>query len=326
MHHGFKPVWPFMSGWAQTLGAMYTPQRTLARVDKFHHIILPDKDVLVLCENRPESWNEGGRVILLVHGLTGSAFSKDSGRLGAELLDLGYRVFRINLRNCGPGFGLSQNIYHAGQSQDTRTVLKFIGELCPGSPVTQIGFSLGANITLKMAGEDGENPTAGLDSVIAVSPPADLAASSRRLGCSDNRLFEQYFVQQLKRDVTGLTATNPKFLSPKFPEKMSLRDFDELLTAPMGGFENADDYYTRSSSLPLIEQISMRALIIGSEDDPVVDMNPLKDITLKSHQMMILTKHGGHCGYLGFGAGGMSLRWLDRVIIKWLKTLVPKAI
>ncbi|MCX6124356.1 MAG: alpha/beta fold hydrolase [Proteobacteria bacterium] len=302
------------------------PQRTLARVDKNHHITLPDGDILVLCENRPESWQEGGRVILLVHGLTGSAFSKDSGRLGAELLDHGYRVFRINLRNCGPGFGLSQNIYHAGQSQDTRTVLRFIEGLCPGSPVTQIGFSLGANITLKMAGEDGESPTAGLDSVIAVSPPADLAASSRRLGNAENRIFEQYFVRQLKRDVKGLAAKNPNFMTPKFPEKMSLRDFDELLTAPMGGFSSAGDYYAQSSSLPHIEQISIRTLIIGSDDDPVVDMNPLKDIALKGHQMMFLTKHGGHCGYLGFGGGGMSLRWMDRVIMKWLKTLVPKTI
>lgn len=317
----FIPLWPFLSGWAQTIAAIYAPQKTLGKSGKLHTVTLDDGDRLVVCENFPTSWCPGDRVVILVHGLTGSAYSKDAARLGRTLFSLGLRVFRVNLRNCGPGFGMAKKIYHSGRSEDTRAVVKLVSKICPKSPITQIGFSLGGNITLKMAGEDGEQLTGELDSVVAVSPPADLAASAKKLSDPRNRIFDSYFVRRLKSDVARLNGRDPDFYLPKFPKKMSLTDFDDLYTAPCGGFLSATDYYHKSSSLPLIGRISCRTLIIGSHDDPVVDMSPLQDLKMKDHQTLIVTKYGGHCGYLGYGGGGQTLRWMDHVIVEWLRQL-----
>lgn len=322
LHYPFSPLWPFHSGWAQTIAATFFPQRSLDVVDAIHQVRLPDQDVLVICENTPKTWKPGDRIVVLVHGLTGSAFSKDSSRLACVFTERGFRVFRVNLRNCGPGFGMAKKIYHSGRSEDTRAVIEFISKLSPGSPITQIGFSLGGNITLKMAGEGGFSAGCGLDSVVAVSPPADLAASSRKLSSRENRFFDSYFVKRLCRDVSRLNAKDPEFFLPEFPKKLTLRGFDDLYTAPSGGFTSAADYYNRASSLHLIPDIPYRTLIIGSDDDPVVDMTPLKALRLQSHQTLVVTERGGHCGYLGFGPKKTSsLRWMDHMILDWMTHL-----
>ena len=314
----FEPLWPFHSGWAQTLAANFAPQIGQSRVDAVHKVMLPDGDCVTICENVSPQWRPGQRIVCIVHGLTGSAFSKDSSRLSRVMMRQGYRVMRINLRNAGPGFGLSKHYYNAGCSADLRVVHEWVSDRYPTSPVTQIGFSLGGNVSLKMAGEDGTNPSGNLDSLIAVCPPADLSASSAKLEAPENRLFNRYFAGRMIRHLKRLNRRRKDSFLPAMPNSFTLKTIDDLYTAPVAGFASADEYYKNSGSITLIPKIEIPTLILGAMDDPVIATNALLGLAPAPHHSLWLTKRGGHCGYIGFGGYHADMRWMDAAIVKWM--------
>ena len=200
----FSPF-PFArSGLLQTIYGTMWPYLKAPKADAVHAVTLADGSAVVVLENRPAHWRAGKRIVLLVHGLSGTSQSNYMQRMARRLYHQGHMVLRMNLRNCGEGFGMSKSSYHAGVSDDARAVLHWIGRTFPGSPVTQVGFSLGGNISLKMAGEDGSRPTGPLDSVVAVSAPVDLKAAVHRLGAKENKFLHAIFLKFLQADVERL--------------------------------------------------------------------------------------------------------------------------
>lgn len=320
--HVFRPL-PFLtSGWAQTVGAVLWPQLPDLKPTASHLVSLPDGDRLCVIENRPCSWQTGNRIVVLVHGLTGSSASKDVVRLCRKLVEHGLLTMRVNLRGCGPGFGLARNLYHSGRSEDLREVIRWLAQSFPTSPVTQVGISLGGNITLKMAGEDGPDGVGRLDSIVAVSAPIDLAACARRMEDPDFRFFDQYFVGVLRKHVARLHRHFPDLPSIEFPETLTLRQFDDLYTAPRCGFRDAADYYARSSSGPLLPQIHYRSLVLCAADDPVVDARCYANVATSDRFQLIVTPQGGHVGFLGGpGKPWYSVRWMDNLILNWIQHL-----
>ncbi|NJL25870.1 MAG: hypothetical protein HC902_12330 [Calothrix sp. SM1_5_4] len=208
---------------------------------------------------------------------------------------------------------------HAGVSEDTRNVLEWIKVKYPGSPVTQIGFSLGANVTLKMAGEDGSRPSGNLDSVVAVSPPVDLEASSLRMSEADNRIFERVFVKYMIHDMNLLMKMNPDLEKLELPKELSIRAFEEIFATHRAGFKNAKDYYQKCSSINYIPEIKIPSLILSSIDDPVVDSRALTKVPHADNLDIILTEHGGHVGFLGWGTRYDEVRWSDQAVARWLE-------
>ncbi|MGE0525618.1 MAG: YheT family hydrolase [Bdellovibrionales bacterium] len=319
----FYPFSFARSGFLQTIYGNYWPMLKASKPDCFHHVMLPDGDILVIAENRPKNWKPGSRIMLLVHGLTGSYESTYMQRMCRRLHKKGYLVLRLNLRFCGPGKGLAKKPYHAGVSEDTRFVLEWIRRVYPSSPVTQIGFSLGGNVTLKMAGEDGSRPSGNLDSVVAVSPPVDLEASSLRLAQPDNRLFERTFVKVLMNDVKLLQSYHPdEFGQLELPTQPSIRAFEELFATHRAGFRNAKEYYEKCSSIHYIPEIKVPALIVSSMDDPVVDCRDLQNAPHSDNVDIILTDRGGHIGFLGFGTTYDEVRWADQAVARWLEDTI----
>lgn len=315
----FRPF-PFArSGFLQTIYGNYWPVLKAPKPTALHTVVLPDGDALAVVENRPKHWRPGKRIILLVHGLGGTHRSVYMERMARRLYYKGHLIFRMNFRTCGPGFGLSRRSYHAGVSDDTRAVLRWIEREHPASPVTQVGFSLGGNVSLKMAGEDGSKPTGPLDSVVAVCPPVDLKSAARKLGQPENRLFSKVFLKSLERDVEKLHKKFPDLGPFKFPEKMTIQRFDEIYTAPQFGFNSADDYYEKCSSLVYMPEIQIPTFVLCSMDDPVVDPSLLA--TQKSHNKnveVLLTEHGGHVGFLGWGTKWDEVRWSDQAVAHWI--------
>ncbi len=310
------------SGFYQTVYGNYWPILKPTRPDRFHHVLLPDGDILVVTENRPKNWKVGGRVMLLVHGLTGSHESTYMQRMCRRLFKKGYLVLRLNLRFCGPGRGLARRPYHCGVSQDTRDVLNWMTTAFPGSPVTQIGFSLGGNITLKMAGEDGSRPSGNLDSVVAVSPPVDLEAAASRMSQPENRMFQSFFLKHLLKDVKVMEQMFPEVEKFEFPQDLNIRKFDEIYTTRTGGFKDALDYYKKCSSIHYIPEIKIPALILSSMDDPVVDGRVLAHAPHSDNLDLILTERGGHVGFLGWGTSYQEVRWSDQAITRWLEDTI----
>jgi predicted alpha/beta-fold hydrolase len=320
----FRPLPLLASGWAQTIGAVCWPRLADLRPTAWHTVPLPDGDQLIVAENRPRPWRPGDRIVVLVHGLAGSSASKDLVRLCRKLVRSGYLVMRVNLRGCGPGFGLARHLYHSGRSEDLREVNRWVGAAFPDSPVTQIGFSLGGNITLKLAGEDGATPPGRLDSLVAVSAPIDLAAAARRLAQPENRFFDRYFARLLVRHVARQRQRFPDLPGVRFPADMTLRQFDDLCTAPWSGFRDADDYYARASSERLIPHISCPALVLCAADDPIVDAQCYRRLPPSRNVRLVLTTHGGHVGFLARpGKPWRGVRWMDDVILNWVRRLPP---
>jgi uncharacterized protein len=305
------------SGFWQTIYGSQWPILKPSKPDFFHHLVLPDGDILVLAENRPKRWKTGSRIMLLIHGLSGSHESVYMQRMCRRMQKKGYMVLRLNLRFCGPGRGLARKPYHCGLSDDARYVLEWIKKQYPDSPVTQIGFSLGGNLTLKMAGEDGSRPSGNLDSIIAVSAPIDLKRAAELFG--QNPFLQKFFMGSLKRDLDLMKQLYPNTPFLDIDHGVSIREFDEKHTAPMHGFKNAEDYYRKCSSIHFIPEIKVPTLILSSHDDPIADPTALHDVHHSDNVDILLTDKGGHVGFLGFGTEYNEVRWSDQAVARWLE-------
>ena len=325
----FRPFDPFpffKSGHTQTiLSQFFSSIPTIKNNIKNninHYVTLPDKDTIVLAETPPK--NSSNRIALLVHGLTGSQDSSYMKRGAYYLSQAGYRVFRMNLRGCGPGLYHAKKLYHSGQSQDAQEVLNWISKQHPFSPITLIGFSLGANLSLKLAGELGKKlhpVSSNLDSVIAVSPPLNLAASVKLLSHKKNKFFNQYFLSRLRQDMQKkrkLIADLPNLSRLKIE---TLLDFDNQVTGPCNGFKNAQDYYQQCSSAPYIKSITLPTLILHAEDDPFIANADFYRLEKTSNLDLLITKSGGHLSWIGKTDQAFNFRWMDRVILKWINWL-----
>lgn len=318
----FQPFPLLTSPISQTIIAHYRPPYSEKIESEQHFIDLPDGDVLVLIENTPSTWKTGDRIILLVHGLMGSHLSNYNIRLCQSFLNKGYKVMRLNLRGCGPGQGLARVPHHAGNSQDTHLIVHWIAKHYSSSPITQIGFSLGGNITLKMLGESKIHPLPSqLDSGIAVSPPIDILNSNLLLSEHKNKRFDQFFVKNLLKHVEICHQHFPELPDVHFPKSLTLYMFNDLYIAPRAGFENAMDYYTRCSSGPLLKNIEIPTLILHANDDPFVSVNQYLPCSDNNNIDFVLTPTGGHLGWLGFHEEKGKIRihqWMDELLLHWL--------
>lgn len=283
-----------------------------------HEIELGDGDRLVVFESIPPNWRVGNPTALIVHGLAGSAQSPYAVRVAARLRKLGVRVVRMNLRGAGEGFGLARGIYHAGRTDDLRRVAEWMAERSEGSPLALIGYSLGANLVLKLSAEASAKPLNGLDCVLAANPPIDLAACCEFIQRPENRLYDKNFVRQLRNDVVRLHAMFPDLGPVDLPKSMTLFDFDDLYTAPRNGFAGAADYYAKSSSAFFIPSIEVPGLVVHAEDDPFIPAEPFRRVNFPDQLALELISGGGHLGYVSRSRWMGDRRWLDGRFVVWL--------
>jgi predicted alpha/beta-fold hydrolase len=197
-------------------------------------------------------------------------------------------------------------------------VLDDLRQATPPSPITLVGFSLGGNVILKLAGELQTAMAAYCTQVIAICPPADLATCSRLLARPSNRLYERHFVKLLKVAVASRHAQFTDLPRVTLPQRLSLYEFDNLYTAPMCGFYDADDYYARCSAAPLVPQIAVPCRILFAADDPVIDSTVFDGAVLPPHIHVQRTAHGGHLGFLGIPGWHGGYRWLDALLLEWI--------
>jgi hypothetical protein len=282
-------------------------------------VTLPDGDRISLEVTTPKGWEPADRTVLMVHGLCGSHRSPNLVRMAKKLETLGVRAIRFNMRGCGSGRGLAKQIYHSGRSEDVFEAVKKVKEEHPDSPLTVIGFSLGGNLVLKMAGELSSLGTLFIDQVIAVSPPVDLFSSIVMFGEPRNALYERYFYRMLRKDVHYLHGKFRDLPRIRLPRYLKLYEFDQVYTAPRCGFSSAKDYYNKCSAVGLVSEIATPTKILLSEDDPIVSSSSLDGLWTPSNVEVFKTKKGGHMGYLGNPASGKGFYWLDSVLSEWIQ-------
>jgi len=315
----FRGHWLAPGGHVQTMASVLWPSPRAALTPKRHEIALPDGDRLVLHDDQPPEWAGEAPSALLVHGLAGSHQSAYMQRIAARLVARGVRAFRLDLRGAGAGIGLARLPYHAGRSEDARAAVLKISELAPRSPLTLVGFSLGGNIALKLAGEVRGEQLGGLARVMAVSPPVDLAACIHGLATPVGRIYDSYFVRMLLKQMATrppLPEGMPVHAWPRSPKR--LLEFDDWYTAPVSGFGDAANYYRQSSALGFLPQIELPTLILSSRDDPLVASGPLEAAALPSAVRTLITPGGGHLGFLARASGDPDPRWMDWRVVDWV--------
>jgi hypothetical protein len=315
----FQPHPLLWNGHLQTIVARYIPGPRVALPSTYHEIDIAHGNRLTVVQSIPSGWQNGDPAVVLVHGLAGDVRSPYLSRVGLKLFRMGIRVFRMNMRGAGAGYGLSRNFYHGGRSEDPRSVLEWVAKQAPGSPIAAVGFSLGANLVLKMSGEAADDAIEGFDCVIAANPPLDLYACCLHIRKPESKVYDQNFIRLLQTEEGRLREIYPDDHDPiDFSQVGNLFEFDTVYTAPRNGFEDAEDYYSRSSSAPLIPRITIPGLVIHAADDPFIPVEPFLNVQFPPQLAFELSTCGGHLGYMSRTNWLGDRRWLDARIASWL--------
>ncbi|MFO1023436.1 MAG: alpha/beta fold hydrolase [Planctomycetales bacterium] len=317
-------------GHAQTLAGVYLPGKLTPYKATPHRVTLPDGDVLIVHEDSPlkTTTSLNGSApwgVILLHGLCGSHLSPYIIRIAHKLNALGVRTWRVDLRGCGAGVGLARLPYHAGRSEDLRTVIQFVTEQNPDIRLCPIGFSLGGNITLKYLGEADQHPLpSNVVAGMAVNPPIDLERCVSGLTSPLQRQYDRYFVKLLMLQLRQMPDGLPLEIRRTPPK--GLFEFDDRYTAPVAGFGTAHNYYQQSSSKPRLKAIQRPTLILTADDDPLVDCRVFDDAEASQFVQIFRVHSGGHLGYLSTRppAGDhltTDRRWMDRQVVDWVRHL-----
>ena len=311
----------FTGGHAQTLYAWAKPRRfpSLPAPSERFFDVADDARVLAHCH-----WHERAGehpTLLLLHGLEGSSMAHYIAGISDKAWAAGWNIVRLNQRNCGNTEHLSRGLYHSGLTHDPLFVIRELIGVDRIRRIAVAGYSLGGNLTLKLAGELGDAAPPELRAVCAVSPTMDLSACVEALERRSNIAYEFNFVRNLKARMRRKAAAHPgMFPLEPLPRIWTVRQFDEAYTAPHHGFHDASDYYHRASALRVIEQIRVPALILTAEDDPFVPTGAFHDEAIRRNPAItvVVTRHGGHCAFVEQPQNGYDGYWAEREIVRFV--------
>lgn len=317
----------FSNGHVQTLYAWARPRRfpDLPEPEARYFDVAPDARVLAHCHWHDDRQDHS--TLILLHGLEGSSAAHYMRGMADKAWRAGWNVVRLNQRNCGGTEHLSRGLYHSGLTSDPLHVMR---ELLARDGLRQVaiaGYSLGGNLTLKLAGELGAEAPPELVAVCAVSPTMELAVCVEALERRSNFPYQWNFVRNLKSRMARKARAFPDdFSLEPLARVWTVRQFDEAYTAPHHGFRDAADYYHRASAMRVAHQIRVPALILTAADDPFVPPGPFDDPVLTSnpHVTVVVTPHGGHCGYLD-GLPGEDGYWAEREIVRFVTAQATSA-
>lgn len=262
--------------------------------------------------------------VVVVHGLEGSSDSQYMQGIARNGLAAGMNVILMNQRNCGGMDHFAPTLYNSSLSGDVAAVVRNAiandGIKC----FALIGFSMGGNLVLKLAGEWGSEGLEGFRAVAAVCPAIDLAASADALHEPANRIYEYYFLMQLFKRLRRKARLFPgQFDASRLRGISTLRMFDDRITAHYCGFSGADDYYARAAASNVIDGIAVPTLIIHAANDPFIRMQPetLRRVAANPNITYIETADGGHCAFLGERNGEPDYdgRWAEREVVEFVR-------
>jgi pimeloyl-ACP methyl ester carboxylesterase len=216
----------------------------------------------------------------------------------------------MNMRGCGDGEEFSPSIYHAGRSEDVAIAMAELSRTYLIRSFALVGYSMGGNLVLKLAGERGAAAPPYLKAVVGVSPLMDLAASSAALHEPQNRLYASRFLSEMLKRFRRKIELYPGLYTANGLGKIrTVRQFDEQVVARYGGFASADDYYYSVASSNWAQEIAVTTLTLHALDDPFIRMTPDTRAKLVANPrvMLVETRHGGHCAFLSLEPGDAGL-------------------
>jgi len=320
---GFRPRRWLQGGHLQTLAAFFL-LRNIDLPPAEKRMIEVEPGVSVLCHCHWQKERSSAVTLIVVHGLEGSSESQYMMGIARNGLASGMNVVRMNQRNCGGMDYCAPTLYNSGRSADVAAVANNIVERDAVSGFVLIGFSMGGNLVLKLAGEWGSDGPREFRGVAAVCPAINLAAGADALHEPANRIYEYYFLLQLFRRFRRKVKLFPdKFDAARLRGVKTLREFDDRVTAYYCDYTGADDYYARAAASHVVEKIAVPALVIHAANDPFVRILPetRKNLLANRNITYIETEDGGHCAFVGEHDDDPTFdgRWAEREVVEFAK-------
>ncbi len=268
----------------------------------------------------------GTPLVLLVHGLEGSASSSYMLESCRALAECGLRAVAMNFRSCSGEPNRALRFYHAGDTADLSAVLRHLREREPHATFGALGFSLGGNVLLKYLGERGEG--SAVRAAAAVSVPFDLMAGAEYMDASCmGRRYTEVLLRSLRRKFGDRQAEiGDRCDARRALSSRSFRDFDDAVTARLHGFRDVADYYDRSSSAQFLPAIRVPTLLVHAADDPFVPPSAIPRQAVEANPSLaaIFTEHGGHVGFIQ-GKPWAPEFWAEREAARFLAERLPRA-
>lgn len=295
----YAPAWWIPGAHLQTLwGKLFRRQPVAPTV--VERWDTPDGDFLDIHRLNARA---GAPRVLLLHGLEGTVRSHYAQGLLNEAARRGWGADLLIFRSCGSELNRTRRFYHSGETSDIAFVLdRIVGEY-QDSLLAIAGVSLGGNVLLRFLGERGSDLPPQLAAAAAISVPFDLLRSSRRINQGFSRVYQRFFLGSLRRKAREKQRRFPDLAPPEKIDRLrTLEDFDNLITGPLHGYRDAEDYYRRASSLPVLERIRINTLLLNAVDDPMLPPEVLDDVrriaSLNPSLALEFVDKGGHAGFV----------------------------
>ena len=295
----FSPAWLLRNPHVQTLWGKLARKLPPAptRLERWD---TPDGDFIELHRIAGEP---GSPRLVILHGLEGTIRSHYAQGLLHEAGRRGWGADLLIFRSCGTEMNRARRFYHSGETSDIAFVLDRLVAAEPGRAILAAGVSLGGNVLLKYLGERGEATPPQLKAAAAVSVPFDLARSSLQIQRGFARLYQWHFMRSLRRKAAAKLEQFPDIApAEKLAGLRTMYDFDDVVTAPLHGFADADDYYRRSSSIGWLHGIRRPTLLLSATDDPFLPgdvFDQVREIAARNTWLKLdFHPRGGHAGFI----------------------------
>lgn len=321
----FRPAAGLGNRHLQTIAGRYLRRVALPQFRR-ERVELPDGDFVDL--DFPARPRPGRPLVLVLHGLEGSARRGYAVNTYLELARRGLCAVGLNFRSCSGEANRAPRFYHSGDTDDIRFIAAHLAARFPDAPLGAVGFSLGGNALLKFLGEEGQRSP--FRAAVAVSVPYDLGAGADALDRSPvGRFYTRLFVKSLLAKAEAKADhLRDRCDLERVRRARSFREFDDAATAPLHGFAGADDYYTRSSSTHFIERIRVPTLLLHAADDPFLppECFPRAAVDANPRVRAIVTPAGGHVGFIE-GTPWQPRFWAEEHAAAFLASeLLPRAV
>ena len=299
----YRPAWWIPGAHLRTLWGKFARSRSRIATRAVRWDTADDDFLDLHRLDAPADAPAGAPRLLILHGLEGTIRSHYVGGLMREAQLRGWAADLLIFRSCGDEPNRALRFYHSGETSDVDSVVRRLIAEDPERALVLIGVSLGGNVLLKWLGELGESVPRQVKGAAAISVPFDLARGSRFLNRGFSRFYQAHFLRSLRRKALGKSIRYPQSISADVVRRArTLYEFDDLVTAPVHGFRDADDYYSQSSSLGWLAHVRTPTLLLSARDDPFLPAAVLDEVRVIARDNPSLhiefVDRGGHVGFV----------------------------
>ena len=318
----FKPAWWLSNGNLQTIWASKVPRASQVNY-AYEKFLLPDGDHTYIAwhtnsDNPLQASESSTPIVIVLHGLEGSAQSFYAQGVMHQIEKTGWKGALLHFRGCHNGPNSLQRSYHSGDTDDLRVFLAYLAQRHPNAPIYLVGYSLGGNVLLKFLGEKPlDRPIAG---AVAVSVPFELSHASERLTQGFSQLYQHVLLSSLKNSFLDKFQILPCPIDKHEVRNIkTIWEYDDIVTAPLHGFRDAADYYTKSSCRQYLKNIATKTLIVHAQDDPLVPPSAIPTLEeLSLSTSLECYAKGGHVAFVSGNNPYSPDYWLDSRIRDFL--------